>query len=57
MFRPESVDGSTFVPDVDGRDIEGKVLSWRWLHAPSSSGTGRSEGKLVSEGFSGEFVG
>lgn len=57
MFRPESVDGSTFVPDVDGSDIEGKVLSWRWLHAPSSSGTGRSEGKLVSEGFSGEFVG
>ena len=39
---------STFLPAVEGNDMEGIVRPWRWSQAPSSVGAGMEEGKDVS---------
>lgn len=39
---------STLLPEVAERVTEGSGDPRRWLHAPSSLGMGRSEGKVVS---------
>ena len=38
----------TRVEAVEGREKLGRVVPGRWAHAPSSVGTGRSVGKVVS---------
>lgn len=48
MVRPLRAAKSTLPPDVDGRVTEGSCEPGRCEHAPSSSGTGRSVGKVVS---------
>lgn len=47
MLRPESEDGLIELPAVDGKEIEGSEVPWRWSQAPSSTGIGRSDGKVV----------
>lgn len=46
--KPLSEDGFTEFPSVEGSEKEGNVKPVRWSAAPSSSGLGRSEGKVVS---------
>ena len=42
------VDMSTIPLEVDVRVVEGIAVPTKWSHAPSSTGTGRSEGKVRS---------
>ena len=48
IVREDIVDGSKVSEEVVGRGMEGSLLFKRWLQAPSSTGTGRPAGKVVS---------
>lgn len=47
----DSLEMSTDLPSVAGRENEGKLILVRWLAAPSSCGFGRSVGKDVSNKY------
>lgn len=42
---------AVLLPDVEDREMGGRLLPGRWEHAPSSSGTGRSEGNVLCSMF------
>jgi hypothetical protein len=48
MVKPGYVETSSQSPDVADKDTEGICVPFKCEHAPSSWGTGRSEGKAVS---------
>jgi hypothetical protein len=48
MDSPDSDATSTVLPEVSGKETEGICDPSRCEQAPSSSGTGRSDGKVVS---------
>ena len=50
MLSPDSAEGSTESPAVEGRETAGTFMLFRWSHAPSSSGFGSSEGSDCQEG-------
>lgn len=45
MLRPGRAEMSTLVPDVDGSVMLGNLMLGMWFAEPSSSGTGKLDGR------------